>query len=445
MELPYLNRFIRRNTEDLPEISREEFFQTLTSSRAEAEEICRTAEGDLKRLDETKWSHTYTPLILGAVVAINLGLMVAFGWKFFLYWIMASFTFLMVNPFLTMLPTDMADLKMYIGYIRELKIRELTVRERKSRDGIAGEEISGIGTSGKETLGKETSGKENSGRGSIGIADTTETIKGLTRQRNYLLELGWNLFFINCQPLAPGFLMLFALSAAFALAGWAIFGQFEAYSSIIIAVQSVAIIIFYIAIVHVKPYSSGFFSDVLGIHSTFKEHYEEAWSKGLKFALTAAVLITVTGILLIAAVVLPGITYGSFTSAEADVHINIGIFALIFLSQMIAVRHFQGRYSRVLAENLLKTKIVAIREEILPAISTLETVPADEGITPQMKGSVEKITIDLIRHRMLKIDYRSLFGFFPVCLINPDIGAVMSISGKRDSSRTGIQADKPAE
>ncbi len=434
MELPYLNKFIRPNKEDLPEISPEEFFQNLRSSRAEAEEICSNAEDDLKRLDETKWSLKYTSLILGAALVINLGLMFAFTWKFYLYWIMASFTFLMVNPFLTMLPTDMADLKMYIGYIRELKVRELTVRERKSRDGIAGE----------ETSGKEASGKETSGKSSIGIADTTETIKGLTRQRNYLLELGWNLFFINCQPLAPGFLMLFALSAAFALAGWAVFGQFEAFSSIIITVQSIALIVFYIAIVHVKPYSSGFFSEVLGIHSTFKEHYEEAWSKGLKFALTAAVLITVTGILLIAALVLPGITYGSFTSAEADVHINIGIFALIFLSQMIAVRHFQGRYSRTLAETLLKSKIVAIREEILPAISTLETAPADEGVTPQMKGSLEKIGIDLIRHRMLKIDYRSLFGYFPVCLINPDIGAVMSISGKKDSS-TGIQADRAAE
>lgn len=425
MELPYLNKFIRRNKEETPEISREEFFQNLTLSRAEAEEICSTAEDDLKRLDETKWSLKYTPVILGAVLAINLGLMFAFTWKFYLYWIMASFTFLMVNPFLTMLPTDMADLKMYIGYIRELKVRELTVRERKSRDEIAGE--------------------ETSKRGSIGIADTTETIKGLSRKRNYLYELGWNLFFINCQPLAPGFLILFALSAAFALAGWAIFGQFGAYSSIIITVQSIALIVFYIAIVHVKPYSSGFFSEVLGIHSTFKEHYEEAWSKGLKFALTAAVLITVTGILLIAALVLPGITYGSFTSAEADIHINIGIFALIFLSQMIAVRHFQGRYSRTLAENLLKSKIGAIREEILPAISTLDTASADEGVTPQMKSSLETIEIDLIRHRMLKIDYRSLFGYFPVCLINPDIGAVMSISGKRESSRTGIETDRTAE
>ncbi|MDN7023806.1 hypothetical protein FGU65_02650 [Methanoculleus sp. FWC-SCC1] len=401
-------------------MSPEEFVQNLTSSRAEAEEIFSTAKDDLKRLNETKWSLTYTPLILGAAVAINLGLMFAFTWKFYLYWIMAAFTFLMVNPFLTMLPTDMADVKSYIGYVRELKDRE-----RKSRD-----EIAAGGTS---------------GRGSIGIADTTETIKGLSRQRNSLYELGWNLFFINCQPLAPGFLMLFALSAAFAFAGWAIDGQFEAYSSIIIIVQSAAIIVFYIAVAHVQPYSRGFFTGVLGIHSTFKEHYEETWSKGLKYALTAAVLITVTGIVLIAALVLPGITYGSFTSAEADIHINTGIFALIFLTQMIAVRHLQGRYSRTLAESLSKSKIEAIREEILPAISTLETAPPGEGVTPQMKGSLEKIEIDLVRHRMLKIDYRSLFGYFPVCLINPDIGAVMSISGKRDSSRTGIKTGRATE
>lgn len=417
MVLPYRNKSEGDKKDEVPEMSPDEFSQNIIQSRAEAEEIISTAEGDLRRLKEMKWSLRYTSVILAAAIIINLGLLLAFTWQYYLYWIMASFTFLMVNPFLTMLPTDVGDLKSYIGYVRDLKNRE-----RKSR-----EEVKSGGTSRMSD-----------------IADTTETLKGLSRQRRYLYEIGWNLFFMNCQPLAPGFLVIFALSSVFAFAGWAINGEFESFSSMIVIVQSVAIIVFYIAIVHVQPYSCGFFTGMLGAHSRFKEKYEEAWSQGLKYALTAVVLITITGIIFIAAILLPGFTYDSFRSAEADIHIRAGMFALVFLTQMIFVRHLQGKYSRTLVRSLLQSKIETVRNEVLPAVSDLGTVSLSDGVTPQMKNDLKKIDLDIIRHTMLKIDYRSLFGYFPVCLINPDIGAIMSISGKTDSNRKRVKTGETA-
>ncbi len=420
MVLPYRDRSERSKEDEIPEMSPDEFSQNVIKSLTEAEKIISTAEDDLRRLNETKWSLKYTSLILVAAIVANLGLLLLFTGQFYLYWIMASFTFLMVNPFLTMLPTDMDDLKSYIGYARDLKNRE-----RKSRDEIESGESSRISDS--------------------SIADKTETLKGLSRQRRYLYELGWNLFFMNCQPLAPGFLVLFALSSVFAFAGWVINGEFESYSSIIVIVQSAAIIIFYTAIVHVQPYSRGFFTGMLGVHSRFKERYEEAWSQGLKYALTAVVLVIVTGIIFIAAIFLPGFTYNSFKSAEVDIHIGAGTFALIFLTQMIFVRHLQGKYSRRLVHSLLKSKIETIRGEVLPAVSNLGSGSLSDGVTPQMQDDLEKINLDLIRHQMLKIDYRSLFGYFPVCLINPDIGAIMNISGKTDSNRRRIKTGETVE
>ncbi len=407
MKLPHINRSEWAAGREDPEMSPDEFSNHIARSRAEAEEIVATAEADLRTLNETNWSLKYTSFILAAAIVLNLGLLVVFTGEYFLSWIMASFIFLMVNPFLLMLPTDVGELRSYMGYLRDLKDRE-----RKSRDEI------------------ESNG--GSGRSGINIADKTELIKGLSRQRSALYELGWNLFFINCQPLAPGFLVLFALSSVFAFAGWMVNGEFEAYSSIIVIIQSVAIIAFYSAIVYVQPYSRGFFSGVLGMHSRFKERYEEAWSQGLKYALTAVVLVTVAGIAFIGAIVLPGMTYNSFIAVEGDFKIGAGTFAFVFLTQMVIVRYLQGKYGRALVYSLLNSKIEAVRNDVLPAVASLGSESLSGGVTPRMADDLKKINLDIIRHKVLKIDYVSLFGYFPVCIVNPDVGVIMSLSERMD-------------
>ncbi len=379
-------------------------------TQAEAEAVIATAERDLKRLQAMKWSLKYTSLILAAVVVINLGLLVAFTWRFYLSWIMAAFIFLMVNPFLLLLPTDLGDLRSYVRYFRDLKIRErMSLDEIRSWRGYR--------------------------PGDAGIAERVETLKRFTRQRNDLYELGWNLFFINCQPLAPGFLVIFALSSVFAFAGWVFNGEFEAYSAAIVIVQSAAIVLFYALIVYVQPYSRGFFAGVLGMHSTFRERYREAWSQGLKYALTAAIVTTLAGLIFIAAIVLPGVTYNSFISAEADIEIGAGMFALVFLMQMIVVRHLQGGYSRTLVYSLLTSRIETIREEVLSAVADLASASRSDAVTPRMADDLERIALDLARYRALKIDYASLFGYFPVCMVTPDVGAIMRVAGTMDGGR----------
>lgn len=419
MKLPYGNLFGRSREAENPVISPAEFSQKLAHSRAGAEKILKTAEDDLATLKGVKWSLRYTSPILGAAVLLNLGLLLAYTGEYFLYWIMASFIFLMINPFLLLLPTDTGDLKSYVRYFSDLRNRE-----RMSLEEIIS----------WESLEKSAAVP----------ADAIEALRHLTRQRNSLYELGWNLFFINCQPLAPGFLVLFALSSVFALLGWRVNGEFASYSAVIVVIQSAAIIIFYVAIVYVQPYSRGFFAGILGMQSRIKERYNEAWSQGLKYALTAAVVITVAGIISIAAIVLPGVTYNSFISAEADIELGAGMFALIFLTQMIVVRHFQGGYSRTLVHSLLSSRIETIREEVLLAIADLAPASPRDGVTPRMAEDLERITLDLARYRALKIDYASLFGYFPVCMVTPDVGAIMrvaeAVDGGRGRARSGEAA-----
>jgi len=419
MELPYGSRFRRDREAEVPVVSPGEFSQMLEYTRTEAEKILDAAENDLATLTGMKWSLEYTSPILGAAILINLGLLLARTGEYYLYWIMASFIFLMINPFLLLLPTDAGDLKSYIRYFNDLKNRE-----RKSLEEIIS----------WESLEKSAAIP----------ADTIEALKRLTQQRNSLYELGWNLFFINCQPLAPGFLVLFALSSVFALAGWLVSGEFEPYSAVVVVIQSAAIIVFYVAIVYVQPYSRGFFAGILGMQSRIKERYNEAWTQGLKYALTVAVVTTVAGIIFIAAIVLPGVTYNSFTSTEADIELRAGMFALIFLTQMIVVRHLQGGYSRTLVYSLLSSRIETIREEVLSVVADLASASPRDTVTPRMAEDLERITLDLARYRALKIDYASLFGYFPVSMVTPDVGAIMRVAETADGGRGKTRVDEAA-
>lgn len=419
MRLPRGSRSGKDSEAGVPAISPDEFSQRLASTRIEAEKVIAAAESDLVTLSRVKWSLEYTSPILGAALLINLGLLVAYTGEYLFYWIMASFLFLMVNPFLLLLPTDTEALKSYIRYLIDLGNRKRTSLE-------------------------EIISWERLGKGAAIPAEAIETARRLTQQRNSLYELGWNLFFINCQPLAPGFLVLFSLSSIFSLAGWLVNGVFTPHSAVIVTVQSAAIIVFYLAIVYVQPYSRGFFAGILGMQSRIKERYNEAWTKGLKYALTVAVVTTVAGIITIAAIVLPGVTYASFISAEADIELGAGMFALIFLSQMIVVRHLQGGYSRTLVDSLLSSRIETIRKDVLQAVENLAPAVRGGTVTVQMVQDLERITLDLARYRALKIDYASLFGYFPVCMVTPDVGAIMRIAWTMDVDRNRSQVEVAA-
>lgn len=410
MKFPYGSRTGRDKGIEIPVISPDEFSQKLEYARAEAEKILDAAEGDLTTLTRMRWSLDYTSPILGTTILINLGFLFAFTGEYFLHWIMASFIFLMINPFLLLLPTNTGVLKTYIRYLIDLKNRE-----RKSLDEIVS----------WKSLQK----------GATAPADAVEALRRLSRQRKSLYELGWNLFFINCQPLAPGFLVLFTLSSVFALAGWIIYGRFESYSAVIVVIQSIAIIAFYGAIVYVQPYSRGFFAGILGMQSRIRERYSEAWSQGLKYTLTVAVVITVAGIISIAAIVLPGVTYKSFTSAQTDIELGVGMFAFVFLTQMIIVRYLQGGYSRTLVSSLLSSRIEAIRDELLSAVADLTRTSLHDGVNPRMVVELDRITLDLARYRAFKTDYVSLFDYFPICVVTPDVGAVMRIAETADGDR----------
>ncbi|EHQ37064.1 hypothetical protein [Methanoplanus limicola] len=402
MILPFGNSSGADKAGSAPEISLNDFRIKIGEAEAEAKKIISKADGEISSLDKISWKLRFTTPILAGAALVNVWLVFYCTSEYFLYWIMSSFIFLMVNPFLMMLPTDVDEIKSYIAFVKDLRHRE-----KKSRDEVE----SAKGVEKKD----------------FKLADKKKKLKALTKQKKFFSEFAWNLFFINCQPLTLGFLLIFLLSSVFAFVGWMMLGTFERYSSLIVIIQSVAIIAFYIGIAYAQPYSRGFFSGMLGMHTNFKKRYESGWTQLLKYILYSAVIIIGGGLLFVAAILLPGFTYSSFTAIEADLQFKIGLFMVIFLSQVIFVRHLQGAYSRRLVFELLKSERELAEKEFLPLLAKLRSESEGGDVTPEMAEELRISGMNMLSLEMLSTDYRALFGYFPVCTIIPDMDVIKEI------------------
>jgi len=322
----------------------------------------------------------HTGLFILAAILINALFIVTLP-GYMLYWVISSFILYMVNPFILMIPGDK--------------------EKRAAFDTAAVQEI-------------------------------FDTVKDIVALRHALLDRKWTLgrmvwdaFFINSQPLATGFGCIFGINIIFAVIGSRTTGTLGDYTATLIILQSVAIIIFYAAIWRIKPYSQSFLNSILGMQKDARAEFRRGWRSALRVILFMGMLAAASGVLLVSAILLPGITFGSvLKSAGYAFGWSIFPIILIFLSQIVIVRYLQGAYSR---ELLLQFGDFKIRElqrllQAIPAVEPGSAGDAPPRITP---ADLADLHSRYIRISTYKTEYHDLCSFFPVYLLIPDIFLIL--------------------
>ena len=325
----------------------------------------------------------YTTLIIALAIAALVFIFIRSPVNFFIYWLVSSFVFLMVNPFIFLLPTG----------------REKGVESKKNKDFNAR---------------------------SI-YADLKGSMKVIKKEKKFFAEFGWKLFFVNCQPLAPGFIGIFFLSIVF---GTILFtgNLFDRYTYATLLVQCFAIIIFYAGIWFVKPHSDEFMSNLLGLKVRVKENYRSGVVTFFKYILIVAVFAAVGGVVMLLALLLPGFTLGRILEDGSETEFKIIFFVVVFISQVILVRYIQGGSSRRIVGNFLRVKQLYL-EKLRSKIYSVEPVGSgDEDDVDSETGealvSVERSALEM---NLFRTDYHNFGGYFPVCLISPDIKVLLKL------------------
>ncbi|MDK2889552.1 MAG: hypothetical protein PWR21_183 [Methanoculleus sp.] len=369
----------------------------------EAGALARDVEDEIAREEQRQSAllacdgrlHATGLFILAAVLA-NL-LFLLFLPRYMLYWITSSFILYMVNPFILMIPTgspetalpDWKAIRKFIGSIR--------------------------------------------GAGRI-------TFLAVGDARVYW-KVFWDTFFINCQPLAAGFGLIFGINVIFALFSGYMAGSLRPGAAALITLQSLAIILFYAGILYVRPYTTSFFLSLDGMWTTLQEKVRAGWRAAMRVILLVAALGAASGALAVSAMLLPGMTFSAFlASADLAPGWDLLPLAAVFASQVVIVRYLQGAYSRELFLQVGDYKVHVWRDGILCRLAALPETPEENPTEEHLADLVTdlaRMQSDYRRMKAYTSEYHSIFGFFPVYLVLPDLRLILDPN--RDAPRKSGQ------
>lgn len=247
-------------------------------------------------------------------------------------------------------------------------------------------------------------------------------VRLLLKKKRLALEIGLTVLLGGIVPLSLSFSIIFGLAMFFAIYFGFLVNIIAGQEVILMVVQITFIILFYLLMVIIEPQAQG----ITKIAISFKKKFDTARSKGKKayFLIVLAMigLITISGVLIIGAMLLPGFILPAFFNDMALFpSVDISLIVLVFISQLVIMRHFQGIMSRWMAVNLLKTRIDDLNNEVLFKLDGLESAPESEETRATLKDLKRKyysIAIyDIIR--------QDIFGYSPVYLVGPRLRYVL--------------------
>ena len=245
----------------------------------------------------------------------------------------------------------------------------------------------------------------------------------LVQHRWTIAKIFWNSFFINSLPLAPAFMAVYSLNILFALL------RGEGLIGWLIIFQSAAILVFYLAIAILKPYTGGFLDSVIGLQNTvsakMRRRVQPLWKVMLPIGLAAGVV----AIVLIAAMLQPGFTHGVIWKSEETVT-GLGFIPVLFVlaSQIVLARYAQGAASGRLVRRLRQRKIEVLTRHVLVPLEAYRSrvMRAEPGALDRFARDFADIRATFLSSKVYRMQVQDLAGLLPIHVVVPDLELVLN-------------------
>ncbi|MBP1930011.1 hypothetical protein J2741_002607 [Methanolinea mesophila] len=244
---------------------------------------------------------------------------------------------------------------------------------------------------------------------------------GIIRHRDNFVFVLWNAFFINSQPLAVPIILLCVSDLVTALL--LLVFEIHPFRIILIIVgQSVVIVIYYLSILYLKPYSDVFLERV---RSMRKHFHQRGYRVFLLVAATGVLgfILTMSAFLTF---LFPGITvWEIMNEGRLDLLKDFGRLILVILVQYVIVRFMHGIFSRGLIVRINRGISRYITTEVLPALDHGPAGLAGREGDPYTCEDYREIATRLIEAKMYKTGSASIFGYFIIYFIQPDLSLIL--------------------
>lgn len=237
---------------------------------------------------------------------------------------------------------------------------------------------------------------------------------GITAGTRQFTRLFINAFFMNSRTLTFGLGLLFSVDIAFTLIGW--YAGLPGDVSLFVIAQSAVIILFYLLIWKVEPFTMDF-ADHLDLVKHHLSRDLPAWIISLLF-LTGFLIVIF--LIMTTIILMPGITLGAFLNGSGLTelaHMFVPI-AVLALTQYVIIRFIHGMTSRAMAGRLMeyrKSTLFELRDRLFRE-------PVDPANRQEFRLYV---TERILESKVYRIKRNALLGAFPVYVIDLDFSVLM--------------------
>ena len=235
------------------------------------------------------------------------------------------------------------------------------------------------------------------------------------------LEIFWNAFLINAKPLAKGFALIY-MSVLVCAVLLFIQEVISAQTLILITAQVVVILAFYTKISLAEPDTPGFFAG----RALAEEKTGESEASKLKLWLYISFFMMFTGLLIIGAMLFPGLTLTRYVSQLSFLPSEFPILlVLVLITQGFVLRYFQGVESRELMQTLNARHLSVLKDDLLPRVQAAD--PAD----------LDELRREFLLLSMNKLMVQEFFKRFPAYTLVPNLLLIADPAAREILDRTG--------
>jgi len=237
---------------------------------------------------------------------------------------------------------------------------------------------------------------------------------GITSGTRQFSRIFINTFFMNSRTLTFGIGLIFSIDIVFTLIAYT--AGLPPDIALFVIIQSAVIIAFYTLVWKVEPFTEEFAKSIDLVRRRLCRGLPD---RIISLLLLAGFLIVIF-VFLTTIILLPGITLNAFLTESgltklAHMFLPVGVLAI---SQYFIIRSIHGKTSRIMAERLMD-----YREKVLRSLA--------QDIGDTMTGSAGdaerryEATSRLLESRIYQIKRNSLFGTFPVYVVDLDFSVML--------------------
>jgi hypothetical protein len=256
------------------------------------------------------------------------------------------------------------------------------------------------------------------------IGDVKEA--NLLRFKNRLIAVGWNVWFLGAVSMTAGYLFIFSVDILYAVLLGFVFRGLTILTVALVISQSIGIILYYLVVFYLRPYSSDFSAWLASLLQGRKERKAQGKSSVGPTAVLGGVIFVLLALMLLT-MFFPDIPLSSFISVSELRPVRFHFFLGVMLISQLVIMQVWHRWLSI----RMTRPILAASEQSLAREGRALRLQTRTLSPRRRRRRIDRAISLLAEAKLYRVRPVRPIGLFTLFLLGSDFMAVLSLRDVR--------------